>query len=159
MKNPQKSDKVSRAPRIRIPNRERALFFIDGAPFVGALQRLSLSGGSAILSRGPIPRGTMGDIALRTDFGKVSAHIQFLQTGADGVALAQAFCFLEMEATSAKRLANAVQKMAKEGYSDAPQIKKPSPLSAPASQALGQLLHSVQCIAATLVANRRSAKR
>ena len=34
-----------------------------------------------------------------------------------------------------------------------------SPLSAPASQALGQLLHSVQCIAATLVANRRSAKR
>ena len=158
MKNPQKSDKVPRAPRIRIPNRERALFFIDGAPFVGALQRLSLSGGSAILSRGPIPRGTMGDIALRTDFGKVSAHIQFLQTGADGVALAQAFCFLEMEATSAKRLSSAVQKMEKEGYSDAPRIT-PTPLSAPASQALGQLLHSVQRIAATLVANRRLAKR
>jgi hypothetical protein len=100
----------------------------------------------------------MGDIALRTDFGKVSAHIQFLQTGADGVALAQAFCFLEMEATSAKRLSSAVQKMEKEGYSDAPRIT-PTPLSAPASQALGQLLHSVQRIAATLVANRRLAKR
>jgi len=99
----------------------------------------------------------MGDIAIRTDFGKVSAHIQFLQTGADGVPLAQAFCFLAMEDTSAKRLAAAARKMEKEGYSDAPRIK-PSPLSAPASQALGQLLHSVRRLAVTLVANRASVK-
>jgi hypothetical protein len=157
VKKPQKPSKRPRAPRIRIPNRERALFFIDGSPFVGVLQRLSITGGSAILSRGPIRRGTMGDIAIRTDFGKVSAHIQFLQTGADGVPLAQAFCFLAMEDTSAKRLAAAARKMEKEGYSDAPRIK-PSPLSAPASQALGQLLHSVRRLAVTLVANRASVK-
>jgi hypothetical protein len=158
VKKAQKPSKIPRAPRIRIPDRERALFFIDGVPFVGVLQRLSLSGGSAILSRGPIRHGTMGDITLRTVFGKVSAHIQFLRMGADGVPLAQAFCFLDMEETSAKRLAAAAQKMQQEGYSDAPRVK-PSPLSTPASEALGQLLHSVRRIAATLVANRAPAKR
>ena len=158
MKKSQKSRKSPRVPRMRVPNHERALFFVDGTPFVGVLQRLSLTGGSAVLSRGPIRRGTTGDIAIRTNFGKVSAHIQFLQMGADGVPLAQAFCFLAMEDISRKRLAAAARKMEKEGYSDAPRIK-PSPLSAPASQALGQLLHSVRRLAATLVANRAPVKR
>lgn len=158
MNRPQKPSKVPRAPRILIPNRERALFFVDGTPFVGVLQRLSLSGGSAILSRGPIRHGTMGDITLKTVFGKVSAHVQFLRMGADGVPLAQAFCFLDMDDSSAKRLAAAAQKMENEGYSDTPRTKT-SPLSVPASEALGQLLHSVRRIAATLVATRATAKR
>lgn len=157
MKKSQKSRTSPRVPRMRVPNHERALFFVDGRPFVGVLQRLSLTGGSAVLSRGPIRRGTMGDIAIRTDFGKVSAHIQFLQMGAEGMPLAQAFCFLAMEDVNRKRLTSAVRKMEKEGYSDAPRTKA-SPLSAPASQALGQLLHSVRRLAATLVASRASAK-
>jgi len=153
VKKPQKP----RAPRIRVPNSERALFTIDGARFVGVLQRLSLTGGSAVLSRGPIPRGTMGDIAMNTIHGKVSAHIEFLQTGADGIALAQAFQFLAMEDESAKRFAAAAKQMEQEGFSDAPP-GKPSPHSAPASDALGLLLHSVRRLAATLVASRAAAK-
>jgi hypothetical protein len=157
VKKSQKSRKRPRAPRIRVPNSERALFAIDGTRFVGVLQRLSLTGGSAVLSKGPIPHGTMGDIALNTIFGKVSAHIEFLQTGADGIALAQAFRFLAMEDTSAKRFAAAAKQMEEEGYSDAPPTR-PSALASPASEALGLLLHSVRRLAATIVANRSFVK-
>jgi hypothetical protein len=155
VKKSQKLPKSPRAPRIRVPNSERALFTIEETRFVGVLQRLSLTGGSAVLSKGPIAHGTMGAIAMNTVFGKVSAQIEFLHSGADGIPLAQAFRFLAMEDTSSKRFAAAAKQMEKEGYSDAPTT---SPLSAPASETLGMLLHSVRRLAATLVANRSSAK-
>ena len=155
VKKSQKSGRVSRAPRIRVPNNERALFTVDGVHFVGVLQRLSLTGGSAVLSKGPISHGTLGEIALSTVYGKVSAHIEFLRIGADGVPLAQAFRFLAMEDASAKRLAAAAKQMEKEGFSDAAQSK---PSSAPASETLGHLLQSVRRLAVTLVAHRGSAK-
>jgi hypothetical protein len=157
VRKPQKPSKGPRAPRIRVPNGERALFTINGAHFVGVLQRLSLSGGSAVLAKGPIASGTMGDIALNTVYGKFSAQIEFLQTGADGVPLAQAFRFLAMEDESLERFTAAAEEMVREGYSDAP-VEKPSPLSAPASETLGRLLQSVRALAATIVANRSSAK-
>ena len=157
MKKPQKPRHASRAPRIRVPNGERALFTIDGVHFVGVFQRLSVTGGSAVLSKGPIPRGTMGDIVLNTIFGKVKAQIEFLHTGADGVALAQAFRFLAMEDASATRLAAAARQMEEEGFSDA-SPPPPSPLTLPASEALSLLLQSVRRLAATLVANRGSVK-
>ena len=99
----------------------------------------------------------MGDVVMKTVFGKVSAHIEFLQTGAEGVPLAQAFRFLAMEDASAARLAAAVKRMEREGFSDAPPAN-PSPLALPASEALGLLFHSVRRLAASLVANRSSAK-
>jgi hypothetical protein len=153
VKRPKKSQKTQRAPRIRVPNNERALFTVDGVRFVGVLQRLSLTGGSAVLSKGPIPHGTMADIDMKTVFGKVSAQIEFLQTGADDIPLAQAFRFLDMGQTSSKRFAAAAKQMEKEGYSDAPQ-PAPITLNSPASEALGQLLHSVRRLAATIVATR-----
>lgn len=130
MKKSQKPSKSPRPPRIRVPNSERALFTVDDVRFVGVLQRLSLTGGSAVLSKGPIPHGTMGDLTMNTVYGKVSAHIEFLQTGADGVPLAQAFRFLAMEDKSAERFAAAAKQMEKEGYSDAPEDKS-STLSSP----------------------------
>src|ERR1700678_3805353 len=133
VKKSQKSPRNSRAPRIRVPNSERALFTIDESRFVGVLQRLSLTGGSAVLSKGPIPHGTMGDIVMNTVYGKVSADIEFLQTGADGIPLAQAFRFHEMGETSAKRFAAAAKQMEKEGFSDAPEVIQ-SRLNAPASE-------------------------
>lgn len=110
-----------------------------------------------MLSKGPIPQGTMGDITMKTVYGKVSAHIEFLHSGADGVPLAQAFRFLAMEDASAKRFAAAAKQMVAEGYSDE-ELTKPSALNAPASEALGQLLNSVRRLAATMVAGRSSAK-
>jgi hypothetical protein len=49
-----KSRKSTRPPRIRVPNHERALFTVSNQKFVGVIQRLSLTGGSANLSKGPI---------------------------------------------------------------------------------------------------------
>lgn len=146
---PQKSTKRERAPRIRVPNSERALFTVDTARFVGVIQRLSLTGGSAVLSKGPIPHGTMGDIALSTVFGRVDAKIEFLQTGADGVPLAQAFRFITMDDTSSERFVAAAKQMEKAGFSDAPQ-EKPAGLAG--AHSLNRLLGSVRRLAATLVA-------
>jgi hypothetical protein len=145
-----KSSKRSRAPRIRVPNNERAIFSVNEAKFVGVIQRLSLTGGSAVLAKGPIPHGALGGLVLNTVFGKVTAQIEFLQTGADGVPLAQAFRFLTMDESSTRRFAAAAQQMEREGFSDAP-----SRTSSPqASQTLSQLLHSVRRLAANLTTTR-----
>jgi hypothetical protein len=90
---------------------------------------------------------------MNTVYGKVTAQVEFLQTGADGIPLAQAFRFLAMEERSSQRFAAAAKQMEKEGFSDAPAARE-STLSSPASETLGLLLHSVRRLAATLVANR-----
>src|SRR5215470_4912897 len=115
---PQKSSKRARAPRIRVPNSERALFAVDSVRFVGVIQRLSVTGGSAVFNKGPIPHGTIGDISLNTVFGRVDAKVEFLQTGADGVAHAQAFRFIIMNDTSTERFAAAARQMVQAGFSD-----------------------------------------
>ena len=109
-----------------------------------------------MLSKGPITHGALGDITLNTVYGKVSAHIEFLQTGADGIPLAQAFRFIAMDDRSSQRFAAAAKQMEKEGFSDTQ--TKPSPLSSPASETLGLLLNSVRRIAATLVSGYSSVK-
>src|SRR5258708_13371553 len=93
----------SRAPRIRVPNNERAIFSVDHSKFVGVIQRLSLTGGSAVLAKGPIPHGAMGGLVLNTVFGKVTAQIEFFQTGADGVPLAQPFRFFMLHHATSRR--------------------------------------------------------
>ena len=60
-----KSRKSARPPRIRVPNNERALFTVNNQKFVGVIQRLFLTGSSAILSKGPIPQGTLADMGLK----------------------------------------------------------------------------------------------
>jgi hypothetical protein len=149
----QKRKKSPRAPRIRVPNSERALFTMNETHFVGVLQRLSLSGGSALLSKGPIPKGTMADIDLKTVYGRVHAEIEFLQTGADGIPLAQAFRFVSMGPTSSNRLALAAKQLEKEGYSDVTQTAMDA-LTTSASAAAGKLLNSIRRLAATTIASR-----
>jgi hypothetical protein len=116
---PDKPGKRNRPPRIRVPNRERALFMVDTSKFVGVIQRLSLTGGSAILAKGPIAQGTLGRMGLSTVFGQVTAQIEFLQTGADGIPMAQAFRFVAMSDISSERFAAAVKQMEGAGFSDA----------------------------------------
>lgn len=145
---PKALSKRSRAPRIRVPNNERAIFSVDESKFVGVIQRLSLTGGSAVLAKGPIPRGTMGGLMLNTVFGKVTAQIEFLQTGADGVPLAQAFRYLAMDDSSTRRYAAAAEQMERQGFSDAP--SKSSSHSRPASETISSLLQSVRRLAANI---------
>jgi hypothetical protein len=145
-------NKRTRAPRIRVPNNERAIFVVDDSKFVGVIQRLSLTGGSAVLAKGPIPRGAMGEFVLNTVFGRVTAQIEFLQTGADGIPLAQAFRFLAMDDDSSERYTAAARQMEEQGFSDAP--AKTSGFSG--QQTLNQLLHSVRRLAATITSTRTS---
>jgi hypothetical protein len=53
-----KPGKSQRPPRIRVPNNERALFTVESEKFIGVIRRISLTGGSALLSKDPIPEGT-----------------------------------------------------------------------------------------------------
>jgi len=138
------SGKGPRTPRIIVPNRERAVFTADDTRFIGVLQRLSLTGGSAVLSKGPIHKGTLGTMDLVTVFGKVSAHIEFLQTGADGVPLSQAFRFIGMDEGSSKRFLAAIKQMERAGFSEA------RPAGSGKSKTLDLFLNSVRRLAAAV---------
>jgi hypothetical protein len=100
-----------RPPRIRVPHQQKAIFTLDGQKFVGVVQRLSLTGGSALLAKGPIPEGTLAEMVFGTVFGKVNAHIELLHTDADGVPLAQAFTFVTMDDRSSQRFKKALEEM------------------------------------------------
>src|SRR5436853_4353258 len=110
--------KHSRPPRIRVPNNERALFVVEEQKFIGVVQRLSLTGGSTVLAKGPMPEGTIGEMVLNTVFGKVEAQVEFMHVGADGKPHAQAFRFLHMSDTSASRFDAAARQMEQAGFGD-----------------------------------------
>jgi hypothetical protein len=148
---PPKTRKPLRAPRIRVPNSERALFNVDDSKFVGIIHRLSLTGGSAILTKGPIPLGTPAVMNLQTVFGKVTAQIEFLQTGADGVPLAQAFRFIAMSKVSEERFRAAAEQMQRAGFSDAVQTQRLF-----GSESLQKLRESIRRLSGVLTVPRRA---
>jgi len=147
-----RSGKRTRPPRIRVPNQERALFTVDASRFVGVIQRLSLTGGSAILAKGPISQGTAGEMSLSTVFGKVTAHIEFLHSGADGVPLAQAFRFLTMDDVSAQRFEAAAKQMEVAGFSDVEE--KDESLGDLAANSLSKLRDSIRRLSGAITALR-----
>jgi hypothetical protein len=153
----QKPQKRSRPPRIRVPNNERAIFTMDNQKFLGVIRRLSLTGGSAILSKGPISQGSLARMHLNTVFGRVTARIEFLRTGADGIPLAQAFRFLEMDDVSSKRFSAAVKEMQRAGFSDIEW--KNAPLGDLASQGVAKLLGSIRLLSGMLDSGGIRAKR
>jgi hypothetical protein len=107
-----------RPPRIRVPHQQKAIFTVDNQRLLGVVQRLSLTGGSALLTKRPIPQGTLGQMLFGTVFVKVNAHIEFLHRGADGVPLSQAFSFITMDAVSSQRLKKALEEMNTSEFSD-----------------------------------------
>ena len=141
---PRKSDKrkQARPPRIRVPNEEKVIFTVDNQKFLGIVQRLSLTGGTALLVKGSFPVGTFAEMALGTVFGKVNAHVEFLHLGADGVAQVQAFRFLSMDDVSTKRFNAAVRQMQTAGFSDA--VEENSTLVGTAVEGWNKLRDSVR---------------
>ena len=151
-----RSKKINRPSRIRVPNRERAIFTVDNQKFVGIIQRLSETGGSALLVKGPIPKGAFAVLELRTVFGKVSAQIEFLHTGADGVPLAQAFRFLAMDPLSTHRFTEAAKQMREAGFADVEPRKTPME---GAIQGWERLRDSIRQLADAVSSTRSSRKR
>jgi hypothetical protein len=135
-----KAGKQSRPPRIRVPNNEKAVFIVETHKFVGVIQRLSLTGGSVLLAKSSIPPGTLGSMILATVFGKVTAEIEFLRTGADGMPLAQAFRFVRMDSVSQERFSAAAKQMQSEGFSDVEE----NPLGDLASRTISKLRDGIR---------------
>jgi len=148
-RNIEKSRK-HRPPRIRVPDQQKAIFTIESQKLIGVVQRLSATGGSVLLVKGPIPEGTLGEMVFGTVFGKVNAHIEFLHCGADGVPLAQAFAFLTMDATSSQRFNRSLEEMHTSDLSDA--VQKQTTIDA----AFDTLRQSVRQLSGMLSAARRT---
>jgi hypothetical protein len=136
-----------------VPNSEKALFVVDNKKFLGVLRRLSLTGGSAVLAKGPIPSGTHAEMNLSTVFGKVTAQIEFLQTGADGIPLAQAFRFIAMDDTSSYRFSESVRQMEEAGFSDA--TPRDPQFSDTASRTVGKLWNNIRQLAEAVSSGRK----
>jgi hypothetical protein len=147
-----KPGKSQRPPRIRVPHNERALFTVESEKVIGVIKRASLTGGSALLSKGPIPEGTLAIMSLKTVFGKVDAQIQFLHTGADGIPLAQAFQFLHMDDVSRERFRAAAERMQREGFSDVEEEREPLGL---AHNSLSKLGASIRRLSVAITSGRR----
>ena len=145
-----------RPPRIRVPNNEQALFTVDAGKFLGVIQRLSLTGGSVVLSKGSIPQGTLAEMELNTVFGKVTAHIEFLQTGADGIPIAQAFRFLDMDDASSERFDAAARQMQSSGFSDVEE--KGNSFGDHASKSLSKLRRSIRYLSELIDSDRTKAE-
>ena len=139
---PRDKARTGRPPRIRVPNDEKAIFTVDNQKFLGIIQRLSLTGGSALLAKRSFPTGTLAEMALGTVYGKVHAHIEFLHLGADGVAKVQAFRFVAMDDVSTKRFNAAVRQMQMAGFSDA--VEEKPTLIDTALESWGKLRNSVR---------------
>ena len=148
-RNLEKSRK-NRPPRIRVPDQQKAIFTVESQKLLGVVQRLSATGGSVLLVRGPIPEGTLGEMVFGTVFGKVNAHIEFLHCGADGVPLAQAFSFLTMDANSSQRFNRCLEEMRSSDLSDA--VQKQTPMDA----AVETLRQSVRQLSGMLGSVRRA---
>ena len=144
-----------RPPRIRVPNNEQAVFTVEAQKLLGVIQRLSLTGGSVVLSNGPIPQGALAEMELNTVFGKVTAHIEFLQTGADGTPIAQAFRFLAMDDASSERFEAAARQMESSGFSDVEE--KENAFGDLASKGLSKLRESIRYLS-EMIDDRTKAK-
>jgi hypothetical protein len=96
----------------------------------------------------------LGEMSLKTVFGKVTAKIQFLRTGADGIPLAQAFRFVEMNEVSQKRFSAAVKRMQRAGFSDAED--NGNPVMDLASQGLSKLRDGIRQVSLAIASGRRS---
>ncbi len=105
-----------RAPRVSVPNNEPAKVDIGAQQFVGTLGKLSATGGTIRLAKRFDP-GTMADLTLKTNAGRVSAAVQFL-TQFEGVPPSQAFRFVQMGAADGNRLERALLKLRNQGFGE-----------------------------------------
>jgi len=112
--------KRKRAPRVRVPNNEKAIISINAEQYTGTLGLLSRTGGTIRLHKLIAP-GTLAEIEIKTISGKFLATIQLLRTITEGV---QAFRFIEMGPIARGRLEDALKKLRAQGLG----VKTPNAL-------------------------------
>jgi hypothetical protein len=103
---------------------------------------------------GPDPSRNTGRHGLEHSvFGKVKAQIQFLHSGADGIPLAQAFRFIEMDDVSRERFSAAAEQMHSAGFSDVEE--KGISLGNLTSQSMSKLRDSMSCLSVLIKSARK----
>ncbi|MBZ5598929.1 MAG: hypothetical protein LAN83_11460 [Acidobacteriia bacterium] len=93
-------------------------------------------------------------MGLNTVFGQVTAQIEFLQMGADGIPLAQAFRFVAMSDISSERFTAAVKQMESAGFSDF--TATGSPLGDLASHSVNKLRDSIRRLSSVMTPGRQT---
>lgn len=100
-----------RSPRTSFVKPEPAQFRVEDRLFNGRLQRLSLTGGYAVLE-GTLRGGTLAEIAINTPLGPVCGLIEFFDRKAKGTKTSElAFRFVGLNDTDYERLGAALQKL------------------------------------------------
>lgn len=106
-----------RAPRVNVPNKERAVVAFGAQRTVGVLFKLSITGGSLRLSK-PIDKGTVADLTIRATSGPITSAIEFLGAADKGAPPAQAFRFIHMGPAESRRLENALEEIRRQGFGE-----------------------------------------
>ena len=96
----------------------------------------------------------MAQLGLNTVFGKVTAQIEFLHAGADGIPRAQAFRFQDMDSVSSRRYGDAVKQMQTAGFSDVEE--KSTSIGDVTSQTLSKLRGSINRLSGVISSGRRT---
>lgn len=102
-----------RAPRVRLAKSPKIMFVIENRRLEGVLQKLSLTGGSARVSRDCKP-GELAELKINTANGHLEALVELLPRTEDE----QPFRFVAMGDSDQELLAATVTKLRQSGYSD-----------------------------------------
>ena len=102
-------DSSARAPRTSFSTPEPAEFRVEDRLVKGGLQRLSITGGYAVLE-GKIKGGTLAEIEIPTPLGRIRGLIEFLdrRTGAAKPS-ERAFRFIGLDDTDFERLKSSLK--------------------------------------------------
>lgn len=113
---PQMQTKV-RAPRVRVPNDEPVSFNIQDKRVTAVLQKLSLTGGLAQLSKDP-GRITLAEIRLDTLAGPVRGLVEFLRPSKRHNAYDVPFRFIALDEVDQARLKKTLHIMRQQGLGE-----------------------------------------
>jgi GrpB-like predicted nucleotidyltransferase (UPF0157 family) len=92
-------------------------------------------------------------MGLNAGFGKVKAQIQFLHSGADGIPLARAFRFIDMDDVSRERFSAAATQMQSAGFTDVEE--KGSSFGSLTSQSMNKLRDRISRLSGLINSTRR----
>ena len=94
----------SRAPRVHVA--KPASFSLSGKRIPAVLQAISTTGGLAQMA-GPLPRGSLAELVVETNLGRVCGLVEFLEARTKGNP-AQAFRFIAFSDDDYERLSSTI---------------------------------------------------
>jgi hypothetical protein len=112
-----KSESKTRAPRVRVPNRETIRFNVDGRVVPAILHKLSLTGGLAEFP-GALGAVSIAEAMLDTACGPVSGLVEFLRVQKSLGPRTYAFRFIALSDGDYKRLNQTLLMMRKLGLGE-----------------------------------------